>query len=80
MREGRCPPDLEEREKVMYRFARECASSRGIVKEEAWKEAVAVLGREKIEGVVHMVGAWAYSGILLNTAGMMAPEGESIDP
>jgi hypothetical protein len=80
MREGKCPDDLDDREKVMYRFARECVSSRGIVKEEAWQEAISVLGREKMEGVVHMAGAWTYSGILLNTAGMIVPEGESIDP
>jgi len=85
MREGKCPEDLADEEKVIYNFAREVIKSKGLLEAEGsggWQEAKRVLGGEKVAGVVHTVGAGLYFGVLLNVSGIAGsvPVGDEVDP
>ena len=73
---GTTPQDLDRDEEAVYKFARGLADARGPLDEEIWQRAKSSLGTEKVAVLVHLVGAYAYSNILVNAADVKVPESE----
>lgn len=60
----------------MYEFARGLANARGPLDEGIWQKTKSALGTEKVAVLVHLVGAYAYSNMLVNAADVKVPESE----
>jgi 4-carboxymuconolactone decarboxylase len=73
---GEKPLDLGEPESVAYEVAVELVSRMGPLSEGAWERAVKILGREGAVALVHFVGFYAYTAVLLNGFDVPLPEGE----
>lgn len=66
---------------VAYDFAWEClegSGRRGRLNDEIWGKAAGLWGKKATLALLHYVGVYAYTCILLNGAGVQVPEGESI--
>ncbi|PGH11971.1 hypothetical protein AJ79_04558 [Helicocarpus griseus UAMH5409] len=71
---GIVPTDLNERESVTYKFALQLVEMRGPMEAEKFEAAKAVLGREEVAAVMHTVGSFLYSSVLMNAADVPVPE------
>lgn len=61
-------------EQAVYMAALAMAQTRGPLPAEAFEKAVAVLGREKVASVAHVVGGYMYVCLLSNVAHEKVPE------
>jgi len=75
---GKKPVGLGEAESVAYDVTVELVSRMKPLSEGAWERAVKTLGREGAVGLVHFVGFYAYTAMLLNGFDVPLPEGEAI--
>ncbi|TAQ91352.1 hypothetical protein B7494_g347 [Chlorociboria aeruginascens] len=73
-REGRLPEGLSEREETAYVFAQELITMRGPLSDEVFEKTEKVFGKEEMASIVHLVGSFSWSSILMNAADVCAPE------
>ncbi|KAL8846841.1 MAG: hypothetical protein Q9221_008099 [Calogaya cf. arnoldii] len=71
---GKLSEGLTESESVTFTIAHELAEGRGPLSENSWKQALAVLGRERTAMIAHLVSGYVYTCILLNVGAVGAPE------
>lgn len=78
IKHGEKPGDLQEIGNVAFDVTMELLKKPGPLAEEKWKEAEKAFGREGAMALVHYVGYYAYTSLLLNGLDIQLPEGESI--
>lgn len=71
---GRLPDGLDARESAIYSMAVTLARLRGPLSDEKFEEAMQVLRRDEIVGVVHIVSGYVYVAMLSNVAVAGVPE------
>ncbi|PQE04239.1 peptidase cysteine serine trypsin protein [Rutstroemia sp. NJR-2017a BVV2] len=75
MLEGRCPADIGAREAAVYKLAVKLAQTRGPLDGESYDDALEVLGREGVLGVVQKAAAFMHASILMNAGNVGLPKG-----
>jgi 4-carboxymuconolactone decarboxylase len=75
---GKKPLGLGDAESVAYDVTMKLVSCIKPLSDGAWERAVKTLGREGAVGLVHFVGFYAYTAVLLNGFDVPLPEGELI--
>ncbi|KAK1055659.1 hypothetical protein LTR12_008531 [Friedmanniomyces endolithicus] len=71
---GEKPRDMDEESGVAYDVATYLSSKPGALPQEMWERSVRVLGREGTVALVHFVGLYAYTCIVLNAIDAPVPE------
>lgn len=75
---GKKPQDLDAKASVAFDAAIKLASNPGPLKKESWDNLVEKLGEQGALAVVHYVGLYAYTCVLLNGCDVQLPQGERI--
>ncbi|KAK0273770.1 hypothetical protein LTR54_016611 [Friedmanniomyces endolithicus] len=70
---GEKPKDLEEASGVAFDVATHLSSKPGALPQEMWNRSVRVLGKEGTLALVHFVGLYAYTCIVLNAMDAPVP-------
>lgn len=78
IKNGQKPKDLDKGSSVAFDAAIELVAKPGPLKKESWDAVVKELGRKDALALVHFVGMYAYTCILLNGCDVPLPEGENI--
>lgn len=73
--EGRKPEGLSEQCGVAYDAAKYLSAKPGPMPQEIWDRCEKALGRQGTVALVHYVGAYAYTCIILNAADVPVPDG-----
>ena len=73
---GMTPSDLAEEETVTYEFSAALAVERGPLKENVWERARERVGREVLAALVHVVGGYSYTCLMLNAGDVGVPAAE----
>ncbi|KAK0789328.1 hypothetical protein LTR91_023591 [Friedmanniomyces endolithicus] len=71
---GEKPKDLDEESGVAFDVATYLSSKPGALPQEMWNRSVRVLGREGTVALVHFVGLYAYTCIVLNAMDAPVPQ------
>jgi AhpD family alkylhydroperoxidase len=71
---GKLPDGLTKRERATYASARALAALRGPLPGGEFERAETVLGKDGTAAVMHLVGQFLYSSLLLNAADVPIPE------
>lgn len=72
---GKLPSDADEDITVAWEVARALSAQKGPLEDKLWSRAKSAFGVEGAAALIHYVGGYAYTSILLN--GMDAPVPES---
>ncbi|KAG9238231.1 AhpD-like protein [Amylocarpus encephaloides] len=71
---ARTPRGLGRREAMVWEFSLELTQMKGPMEKDTYKRAEKVLERDGIAALIHTVGAFMYTSVLLNAADVCAPE------
>lgn len=74
--EGLMPPDLNRWEQAAFTFSQRLVSCRGSLPDNEFDEATAVLGKERVLILSHLVSAYSFVCIMLNAGAIGVP----VDP
>jgi 4-carboxymuconolactone decarboxylase len=78
-RTGKTPQGLSEEETVAYDFSLALASATGPVKDEIWEKTKNCIGKEKVTALVHVVGLYTYTRMLMSADDVPVSDGEKIE-
>ncbi|KAK6504588.1 hypothetical protein TWF481_006527 [Arthrobotrys musiformis] len=83
--EGRPPSEGTEEEVLSWQMARELVGAGGSFKkgqlsESLWDRGEKAFGKEGLGALIHYIGFYAYTCIILNAGATSVPEGETIWP
>ena len=76
---GKVPEGLTELEQMAYEFCKTMASAREVVPEDLYARYQAVLGDDKITGLIYCVGLWSFTSLLMHITDVPIPEGGKIE-
>ncbi|PQE19182.1 hypothetical protein CJF30_00007518 [Rutstroemia sp. NJR-2017a BBW] len=75
MLSGTCPSDITSRQAACWSLGVKLAQTRGPLDEVAFRGARDVLGTETLAAVIHQVGAFVYTSVMLNAGDVGLPDG-----
>ncbi|EMC96403.1 hypothetical protein BAUCODRAFT_473441 [Baudoinia panamericana UAMH 10762] len=75
--DGKKPANLDEKCEIAYDVATYLSSTPGPLPQTLWKRAVRALGKDGTIALVHYVGLYAYTCIILNAVDAPVPEGSN---
>lgn len=75
---GKKPTDLDEKCSAAFDVAIELVTKPGPLSKENWEKAEKALGKQGTLALIHYVGYYAYTCILLNACDVPVPDGEKI--
>ncbi|KAF3314354.1 hypothetical protein TWF173_004957 [Orbilia oligospora] len=83
--EGRLPSEGTEQEILSWEMARELigaggAFKKGQLSESLWNRGEKAFGKEGLGALIHYIGFYAYTCIILNAGAILVPQGEKIWP
>ncbi|KAK6353819.1 hypothetical protein TWF730_008243 [Orbilia blumenaviensis] len=83
--EGRPPTGGTEQEILSWEMARALSGAEGTFKkgemsETLWKKGEKAFGKEGLGALIHYIGFYSYTCVLLNAGATLVPEGEHIWP
>ncbi|EPS42282.1 hypothetical protein H072_3759 [Dactylellina haptotyla CBS 200.50] len=83
--DGRPPSNATEQELISWEIARALVGAgnlckKGHLSDELWERAESLFGKTGIGALIHYVGYYAYTSIILNGAAIQIPNGEEIKP
>lgn len=73
---GRKPDTLDSASSIAYDVATGIHAQKGPLGQDLWKDGVQVLGREGMLALLHYVGFYSYTSIVLNGCNIEAPTKE----
>lgn len=76
---GKTPQGLPEKEQAAYEFSRVMAAARDVVPDEFFYRCHDILGQDKITGLMHCVGLYTYTSLLMHIGDIPIPEGGKIE-
>ena len=71
---GKIPEDLDHDEEIVYEFSRELSRTRGSIREKLWQKAKSLLGATKVVVLIHVVGGYTYTAMIMNAADVQVPK------
>ncbi|KAF3098879.1 hypothetical protein TWF102_005928 [Orbilia oligospora] len=83
--DGKPPSEASEQEVIAWQIARQLVGpgntfKKGQLSEDLWKRGEAAFGRDGMGALMHFIGFYAYTCIILNAIAATVPEGETIWP
>ena len=83
--DGREPKDCTEQERTTWEISRALLRAdgktiKGSLEPSLWERAVLAFGKVGAQALIHYVGAYAYTCILLNGCAVEVPKGEKVLP
>jgi hypothetical protein len=78
-RTGRVPKGLPEGETAAYVFSKALAEANGPVSDEIYEKAERILGKDRMVGLIHCVGLYTYTSMVMNASDVPVPDGEKIE-
>jgi 4-carboxymuconolactone decarboxylase len=72
--QGVTPGELSEEEVAAYEFCVALAGEKGPLRAEVWQRAEEKVGKEVLAALVHVVGGYSYTCLLLNAGDVGVPE------
>lgn len=76
---GKTPDDLPEMEEAAYEFSRAMAAAREVVPDDLFYRWMGILGEEKITALIHCVGLYVYTSLIMHISDVPIPEGGKIE-
>lgn len=78
-RHGKMPAGLTDLEEMAYDFSLQLANARGRMPDFLYEDALNKLGPEKITALIHNVGLYTYTSMLMNACATPVPDGGKIE-
>lgn len=76
---GKTPDGLAPKEQAAYEFSRAMAAAREVVPDDLFYRWMEVLGEEKITGLMHCVGLYVYTSLIMHISDVPIPDGGKIE-
>lgn len=75
LKAGKEPEGLDEKSSIAWEIAHTLCVQKGPLDQKLWDQGKSILGQDAVMAVVHYVGLYAYTCILLNAVNASVPEG-----
>ena len=78
-RTGKTPEGLPAQEKAAYEFSKAMAAAREVVPDDLFNIWMGILGEDKVTALIHCVGLYVYTSLIMHISDVPIPEGGKIE-